>query len=332
MSPEISVIVPTHNRREMLANLLAGLAAQNFDAERWELIVVNDGSTDGTHGLLEESAQSWPTAFTQVRGKHRNTAAVRNAGAHHASGRVLLFLDDDMTVSPDLLQAHGQAHAEPGVAAIGQITAPPSRRDAWTAWDDAQLAKLAASLADGTRAPGPRDYYGGNCSVDASLFRQVGGYNIDIERAEDLDLGYRLAAAGALFIYCVDAISVHHGAHRFRSWLRNATAFGRSEVTLAREFGHGSDFAAWYRDRHSLNRALIRMCSVFPVLRAPAIAALDVAGRAAHAAGGRQVADMAYSAIYNLAYWRGLIGEFGTERFWQEADQVPATGSLPSLP
>lgn len=331
-SPEISVVIPTHNRRDLLANLLVGLAVQTYPAERWELIVVNDNSTDGTHGLLEEFATDWPNAFTRTRGKYANPSAVRNAGAEYASGRVLIFLDDDMTVSPDFVEGHANAHAQSGIAAIGRIVAPSTRRDPWTAWDDAHLARLADALVNGRRAPGPRDYYSGNCSVDADLFRAVGGYATNIGRAEDIDLGYRLEAAGARFAYCAEAVSVHHGTHRFENWVRNAAAFGKTEVTLAREFGHSADFAGWYRDRHVLNQTLVRACCTYPALQEPVIAAMNLVGRGSYAIGVRDLANAAYSAIYNLAYWQGLISEFGSDRFWREADRRPADTTLPSVP
>lgn len=331
VSPDISVIVPTHDRRDLLADLLASLTTQTLAADSWELIVVDDDSTDGTGEMLKEQARNWPTPFTILSGKHANPGAVRNAGAAAAKGGVLLFLDDDMTVVPELIEAHARAHVEPGMAVMGRILGPSTRHDPWTAWDDAQLARLADFLSTSSgQMPGPREFYAGNCSVEAGLFRVIGGYNTLIERGEDFDLAYRLAAAGARFSYCGKARSVHRGTHSFDRWIRNAAAFGRSEVTLAHEFGHESDFAAWYRDRHPLNRMLIRLCSNYPLLRKPLIGGINLIGRASYALGAKRVAISAYSAIYNLSYWRGLIDAFGVERFWSDARPYPPAKSLPS--
>lgn len=330
-SLDISVIVPTHNRRDLLADLLSGLSTQTLPANRWELIVVDDDSTDATGGMLKEWARNWPTSLTILRGKHASVAAVRSAGAAAAKGRVLLFLDDDMSVVPEFVEAHARAHVTPGMAVIGRIAAAGARRDPWTAWDDAQLTRLAGTLGSSGRVPGPREFYSGNCSVEAGLFRAVGGYNTLIERGEDFDLAYRLSAAGARFAYCEGATSVHRGAHSFDRWVRNAAAFGRAEVNLAREFGHGSDFVAWYRDRHLLNRLLIRLCSRYPLLRLPLVGGIDLIGRASYALGAKRIAVAAYSAIYNLSYWEGLIDAFGVGRFWSGAPHPPPEGSLPSL-
>jgi len=328
---DISVIVPTHNRRDLLAGLLTSLAAQTLAADRWELIVVDDGSTDGTREMLEQVARGWPTSFTRLHRRHLHAATVRNAGAEPASGRVLLFLDDDMVATPELIAAHAQCHVGPQLAVIGRIIAPPERRDPWTIWDDAQLATLAKSLQGGRRAPGPRDFYSGNCSIGAELFRSVGGFNQSTERAEDFDLGYRLTTAGARLVYCEAATSVHRGAHSFGNWVGNAAAFGKSEVEAAREFGHGSDFCAWYRSRHPLNRILVRLCSWYPILEAPLVASLDRIGRLASASGATAASLAAYSAIYNLAYWQGLIGAFGPKGFWRDVNHYPARESQPSL-
>jgi hypothetical protein len=243
---------------------------------------------------------------------------------------VLLFLDDDMLVVPQFIEAHMRAHEEPDMSVIGRIVGTGSRSDPWTEWDDAQLAELSDVLGSGGRLPGPRDVYAGNCSVDARLFRAVGGYNASIDRGEDFELGYRLAAAGARFAYCDEALSIHRGAHTFKRWVHNATAFGRAEVTLARDFGHTADFAGWYRDRHPLNRMLVRLCCSHPLLQPALLSSIDLVGRASYALGARPIAIAAYSAIYNLSYWLGLIGALGADRFWQDARRPPAASSLPS--
>jgi glycosyltransferase involved in cell wall biosynthesis len=328
---EISVIVPTHNRRDLLAGLLASLAKQTYPADRWELIVVDDGSTDDTRALLDATARHWPTAFTTLHERNLRAAAARNAGAAEACGSVLLFLDDDMIAAPGLVAAHARCHVDPHLAVVGRIAAPPGPREPWTAWDDVQLDRFATALADGRHAPGPRDFYGGNCSVAADLFRSVGGYGTSIERGEDFDLGYRLAKAGARFAYCEAAESIHLGTHSFVNWVRNAAAFGRSEVALSREYGHRSDFFAWYRGRHKLNRLVVRLCSHYPALEAPLIAAMHGIGRLSHRLGATPLAIAAYSAIYNLSYWQGLIGAFGLDAFWQAATRGPEAKSRPSF-
>jgi glycosyltransferase involved in cell wall biosynthesis len=328
---DISVIVPTYNRRDLLADLLTSLATQTLVADRWELIVVDDGSTDGTPEMLERAARGWPTSFTRLHRHHLRAASVRNAGAERASGRVLLFVDDDMVATPELVAAHRQCHTDERLAVIGRIIAPAERRDPWTTWDDAQLALLADSLQGGQRAPGPRDFYSGNCSIVAELFRSVGGFNASMERAEDFDMGYRLTAGGTRLVYCEAATSVHRGMHNFENWVNNAAAFGRSEVELAQEFSHGSDFLAWYRSRHLLNRLLVRLCNRYPILSAPLVASMDRVGRLADAAGATAVCSAAYSAIYNLSYWQGLIGAFGSEGFWRDVNQRPAKRSLRSF-
>jgi glycosyltransferase involved in cell wall biosynthesis len=327
---DISVIVPTHNRRDLLAGLLSSLATQTMAADRWELIVVDDGSTDGTREMLEQAARGWPTSFTRLHRHHLRTATVRNAGAERASGRVLLFLDDDMVATPELVAAHEQCHGDLQLAVIGRIIAPAERRDPWTSWDDAQLALLANSLQGGRRAPGPRDFYSGNCSIAAELFRSVGGFSTSMERAEDFDLGYRLTAVGTRLVYCEAATSVHRGMHSFGNWVNNAAAFGRAEVEMAREFGHGSDFLVWYRSRHLLNRILVRLCSRYPFLEAPLVASIDPIGRLGSAVGATAVSSAAYSAIYNLSYWQGLIGAFGSEGFWRGVNHRPQSVALQS--
>jgi glycosyltransferase involved in cell wall biosynthesis len=317
---DLSVIVPTHNRRDYLRPLLASLASQDYQPDRWELVIVDDGSSDGTLQYLGSEAKSYLANIRVLSQPQSGVAATRNNGVRAALGRAVLFLDDDMIASPSLVRQHAQAHLEhPEAVVVGHLSVPAAEREPWVAWEDAQLERHFAALKSGERIPGPRDFYTGNCSVSANLFNKAKGFDTDLPRAEDVELGYRLAAAGAHFYYRPEADSLHLGRHPFAGWLRNARLYGRCDVALAWEKGHThlqQELFRWYRGRNFMNKALVSLCAVWPALESVAIGGLHLIGRTAYKAGARRASTVCYSAIYNLAYWLSIVEAIGKKQFW----------------
>ena len=328
---DLSVIVPTHNRQSFLPGLLASLAVQTHPAERWELILVDDGSSDSTREYLELGSGRRPLRMSCIFQTQQGPAAARNAGARKAMGRGLLFLDDDMIAAPQLVAEHARRHrGAPDAVVIGHLSVPAAGREPWSAWEDAQVARHYAALDSGRRTPGPRDFFSGNCSVASPLFNSVLGYNTTLKRAEDLELGYRLLGAGAHFHYAAAADSLHLGQHNFEKWLRHARIYGEADVQLGWEHGHEelqTVVFTWFRQRNPLIQRLVRLCSAQPALEMPLIGLIDGIGRGAYRLRARPLANAAYSAIYNLAYWSALSAALGAARFWRGVDQpiVPFT-------
>ena len=128
MTCEASVVVPTFNRRRTLAEVLAALDAQQSVAP-FEIVVVDDGSTDGTAEWLEQRGQTRPVRW--LRQQNQGPAAARNRGVAMASGEVIAFLGDDTIPEPDWLAAHlarHRARPEAGLAVIGRTTGHPRIR------------------------------------------------------------------------------------------------------------------------------------------------------------------------------------------------------------
>jgi glycosyltransferase involved in cell wall biosynthesis len=101
--PRVSVIMPTFNRRQQLPHAIDSVLRQSRPVD--ELVVVDDGSTDGTFEWLSEiSAQTQHPRIVALRQKNGGPAAARNAGIQMASGELIAFLDDDDTWHPDKMQ------------------------------------------------------------------------------------------------------------------------------------------------------------------------------------------------------------------------------------
>jgi len=105
--PAISVIIPTYNRRDSLRNTLNSLAHQTYPGDYFEVIVVDDGSTDGTEEIVAETFPFTLRYFWQI---NQGDAAARNFGAQQSRADILVFLDDDMWVDPGYLTYLIHAH------------------------------------------------------------------------------------------------------------------------------------------------------------------------------------------------------------------------------
>ena len=108
---DVSIVIPTHNRRAAAARTLHALAHQCCSPAAFEVILVADGCTDDTAGL---AAVEWPIPVRVLEQPHGGPASARNRGAAAAAGDLLIFLDDDIEVVPGFVSAHVAAHVAPG--------------------------------------------------------------------------------------------------------------------------------------------------------------------------------------------------------------------------
>lgn len=120
MPPELTVVIPSHNRRDLLGACLESFREQVAPRVKFEVVVVLDGSTDGTAEMLSGFRPTF--SLNVVTQSHAGSSAARNAGAERAKGDVLLFVDDDMIASPSLVSAHLTAHeTAERIAGVGVI-------------------------------------------------------------------------------------------------------------------------------------------------------------------------------------------------------------------
>ena len=98
--PKVSVIIPTYNRKGLLCETLNSLAQQTYPSDHFEVIIVDDGSTDGTAAI---TAESFPFILRYFSQSNQGDATARNLGAQQSQADILVFLDDDILVEPGYL-------------------------------------------------------------------------------------------------------------------------------------------------------------------------------------------------------------------------------------
>src|SRR5262249_38969879 len=97
---DATVVIPTYNRREARRETLEGLVRRDYPQERWQVLVVDDGSTDGTGDAVRNWAEGRSLSVEYLEQPNSGPAAARNRGAAAARGRVLIFIDNDILVEP----------------------------------------------------------------------------------------------------------------------------------------------------------------------------------------------------------------------------------------
>jgi len=306
----LSVVVPTRNRRAILSRTLASLLEQTGVAGGYEVIVVVDGSTDGTLAMLQRP--EWGARLRVVSQPHRGLAAARNRGAMEALGAIVLFLDDDMIAGPELAATHLAEHqAGSQKVVLGALGLAAGAR--WSFLKEG-VAAWSRDMNRRLSEPGYRmrfdDWSFGNASVDRVLFRDAGGFDETFVSYgnEDYDLGWRLIQRGIEVRFAPRAMARQIYDKSFTVWLRDVYHVGRADVVLAEKYPSiAADLRLSRVGPHPLKR-LARWCGLASIdLFAPAWVALAgaLAGAERLALRGAFLSH-AQSLIGERTYWRGV--------------------------
>lgn len=210
---DLTVVIPTYNRRNMLQDLVESLRRQTCATDRYEILIVSDGSTDGTDELYATPLVSPITRMVRQEKRGFGLSRARNLGTRLAQGRLVMFIDDDMVADKSLVQAHIQAHSEhlDHVAVCGQVRLAPELPD--TPFCQIVLGDICRLFMD---SPEPCFLpFGLALSWQTSFSREellgLGGYDESFRSYgwEDIEFSYRADQHGLRFYYVPGAISFH---------------------------------------------------------------------------------------------------------------------------
>jgi glycosyltransferase involved in cell wall biosynthesis len=234
---DISVVVPTHNRCKIAVRTLQTLFAQRVPASAYEIVVVVDGSTDGTADVLRRLRPA--CRFRVIEQENRGPSAARNAGYKAAEAALVLFLDDDMLCDPGLVAAHIAAQKESARAvAYGAIFLSPDSPPSLAA----ECFQREIGAFHQQRKANPQlpwrvaDCVFSNASVPRALLGDFSGFDETYRKREDLELGIRLLKAGVEPRYLSDAIAYQYFEKTSADLVREAEAFAVADAKLARRY------------------------------------------------------------------------------------------------
>ncbi|NJO84850.1 MAG: glycosyltransferase family 2 protein [Blastochloris sp.] len=330
---EISVVIPTYNRLAQLRRVVAGLEHQSYPLERFEVVIVSDGSEDGTDEYLVTLIT--PLQIQVVRQPNSGAAAARNNGVHQARGKLVLFIDDDVVPAPTLLAEHLRSHEEAGprTVVIGPLVTPADfAMQDWVRWEQDRLEEQYQDMVAGRWEPTARQFYTGNASLRRSDILAAGGFDPHFRRAEDVEFGYRLADAGFRFVFNPAAIGYHYAERTFGSWLKTPYAYGRNDVIFTRDRGQHWLLPLVEREFHNRNalvRGLVHLCLnrqrsgtlVVMVLQSLALLCVRI--------GCSRGASAAFGALFNLRYYQGAADELALrgDHLYLASTRKPAAGT-----
>lgn len=315
---KLSIVIPTYNRLRQLERVLLGLENQTCPGDEFEVLVVSDGSNDGTEFYLQAAKPSFHLrTFNQP---NQGAAAARNLGIAQAAGDIVLFIDDDVFPVPALIEEHLRFHALYGDCAvvIGPMLAPPDfKLSPWVRWEADRLAEQYQDMVTRRWAPTPRQFYTGNSSIARHHLIESGGFDPYFRRAEDVELAYRLAARGLKFFFNPHAAGYHYAERSFAAWLATPYAYGRNDVIFTRQGGQ-----TWllptlfkeYQQRHILIRLLVSACLSRPVLSKAVMTAgkrIALLGEKLHQV---LISSHVCSGMFNLRYYEGIADQLGGRR------------------
>ena len=254
----VSVVIATRDRRASLAATLAALAAVRVPLDvTWQLVVADNGSTDGTAELLA-SGDLGRTQLLRVVESRRGKAHALNAALRISRGDVIAFLDDDVRPDPSWLEEILRPFRTPGASAVtGAVRIAPALERPWLG------STHRAWLAE-TR-PG-NDGVGANLAIRREVLADVPEFDPELGPGalglwEDTLFLEQIRAAGREVVCAEGAAVTHHfDASRLGrpAWLRHAAAQGRSEAYVAWHWEHRADHASLGRELALHGRLLTR--------------------------------------------------------------------------
>jgi GT2 family glycosyltransferase len=222
-SSNVAVLIATYNRAALLADTLDVLAASRAPSTlRWEVVVVDNNSTDNTHKVVVSRQGTYPVPLAYLVEQRQGRSAALNTAMAATAAPLLLFTDDDVRVDPGWLEAGARALAGGAdyvggpVWPIWQTPPPPwldlTRSDLWGTVAILDYGAQTFAFEDRRRVP-----LGANMGIRRSLIRRTGGFRPELGRSntrrltgqEVPDLLARARAAGLLGVY-VPAMRVHH--------------------------------------------------------------------------------------------------------------------------
>jgi glycosyltransferase involved in cell wall biosynthesis len=202
----LSVVIPTYNRRPILEKCLRALERQRLEApiEGYEVVLVDDGSTDETVAWIQAEAANYPHVRL-IQQDHGGPAAGRNRGVEQARGDVIVFIDSDLVVTETFLLSHARA--------LAQHWQRTGNRLCFTYGAVINTANFESPTSEPHKL---RDlswaYFAtGNVAIDREVLETSGLFDTRFRLYgwEDLELGERLRRMGVVLIRCPEAVGYH---------------------------------------------------------------------------------------------------------------------------
>jgi len=234
---KFSIILATYNRKEDLLTLLKSLSLQDYDPGRIEVIIVDDGSTDGTGDAVTSFGPGMPFHVIYLNQANSGPGVARSRGMEKATGDMFLFIDTDCTVPPGYLSTIAAEHEKSPFDAFG---GPDTADIHFSAWDKAVSFTLTSFLTTGglRGASGkklaryyPRSF---NMGLKRRVYEEIGGFGSIFQYGEDIEYSHRILQSGAVVRFLPDAVVYHKRRSSPAAFARQVYRMGKARIQLWR--------------------------------------------------------------------------------------------------
>lgn len=211
MTPALSVVVCTRNRAEQLATCLARLAEQDFNPLRWQLVLVNNASTDNTDFVVRQFATRVPFPVVLIDERVPGQSRARNTGIRASSAPVIAFTDDDCYVARDFVRCLVEAFERQCVGFIGGRIVLHDPTDA----EETIRPETEPEAIEPHTILAPGILHGANMAFRRSVWETIGGFDEGFGPGtpfvcDDIDFLCRASLAGYRGAYCPEPLVAHH--------------------------------------------------------------------------------------------------------------------------
>jgi len=230
-APMVSVVIPTYNRKDMLKECLESLFNQTYPKDKYEIIVVNDGSTDGTEEVLKEYAKKAPCAFKWLTQQNKGSYAARNLGIKNAGGEIICFTDDDCIADKRWLEELVKGFTDEGIGGVGgRIIAynPKTMLEKYVEMD--QASEIREPL------------YTCNAAYKKGVLERVRGFDSYFRSGGDVDMSIRVTLEGYKLKYASDAIIYHKHRETLKGLIKQRYNYGIGTAVLSKKYRYSLIF------------------------------------------------------------------------------------------
>ena len=243
----MSVIIPTYNRKEFLERTLRAYSDQTYPEDKFEVIVIDDGSTDCTEQIVKSLVVGSNYKLRYFKQDNKGPAAARNLGIKEAAGEIVLITGDDCIPDPKLIEEHMRYHdlyASDNVGILGYTGLHPEIDE--TPFLDFIYRGTQFGyqmLKHGCEVPF-NYFYTSNILIKRQDLIKIGLFDEDFKNAayEDIELGYRLSKSGFKLIYNQNAVTYHLHETNLQSFVKRQNKVGESAILFYKKHPELRDF------------------------------------------------------------------------------------------
>lgn len=251
----LSVIIPTYNRKKTLKNTIESLLNQTYPEDKYELVIADDGSNDGTKEMISNITSN--VIINYYWQKNRGRAAARNLGIKNSKGDLLLFIDSDMLAEESLLSEHTKEYQNyKNIMVIGNIKL--SKTIKRTPFVRTVLEK-ENKIENRSNEKGfiPNEFcLTGNLSIRKKDLEKIGFFDEKFKEYgwEDTVFGYKARDKGIRILCNPDAIAYHEDyATNLRAHCRRWERASESAAMLFRKYPEMKKYVPMFEDKECLN-------------------------------------------------------------------------------